>query len=91
MIMKKAFAISLVTLVFLFSMVGFFNVSQDDHLLERKNISVVHASDEVGKNSFNDGNAPVPGFEDDNLISKSSFAILGSSLILMLLIRNKAK
>lgn len=89
--MKKAFVISIVSLVFLFSMVGFFVIGPDDQLLERKNISVAHASDEAGKNSMNDGNDPVLSFGADNLISKSSFAILGSSLILMLLIRNKAK
>jgi hypothetical protein len=90
MMMKKALIIFIFAVVFLFNTVGFFSISQDN-LLEGDNISLVYAFYDESGNTFTDiGNeAANAGVAAKNPISKSSFAILGSALIMMLLIKSK--
>ena len=90
MMMKKAFKISILAVVFLLNTVSFFSFSQDN-LLEGDNISLVYAFYDESGTTFADirNEAANAGVADKNPISKSSFAILGSSLIMMLLIKSK--
>ncbi len=88
--MKKASLLFIVTAVIIFNSVGFFAIGQDS-LPKEENLSVVvHASNEVGNSSFDAVGASVAGIDADDPISMTHFTILVSSLILMLLIVNKA-
>lgn len=87
---KKVFIILILAVVFLFSTMGSFSFSQEN-LHEKENISLVYASNKSGNTFFNtskeEAGADVPS---KNPISKTSFAILVSSLVMMLLIKNNS-
>lgn len=90
MMIKKVFIILILAVVFLFSTMGSFSFSQEN-LHEKENISLVYASNKSGNTFFNtskeEADADVPS---KNPISKTSFAILVSSLVMMLLIKNNS-
>lgn len=87
--MKKAFKIVIIVLVFLLNTASFFSFSQDN-LIENDNTSLVYASISSGDSFFDNSNETDDvGVAANNPTSKTSYAILGSSLILMLLIKTK--
>ncbi len=90
MIMKKATIIFVFAVVFLFNSMGFLNFSQDN-LIDKDNISVAYASNtNISGHFAGTSNGTDSGTETKNPISKTSFLILGASLVMMILIKSKA-
>jgi hypothetical protein len=87
---KKTFIILILALVFLFNTIGSFSFSHDN-LHEKENILLVYPSNKSGNTFFETSNDETDdtGVAEKKPMSKSSFAILVSSLILMLLFRTK--